>query len=430
MKKFFLILLFCFTVFMTSCNGQNTHPGGESGPMPAPLNKSLSGISISPSPAINDISEYIKTGREALRTMDYKKALDAFNRAVDCDSNNAWALAGRAETLWLLEKFDQAIEDVEKAVRINPDKADSYLIRGNIRFSLREYDKALQDYDRVLSIDGKNTAAMLGKAKSLGVLGKIGEAMEIIGKIKKTAEDPQSLTITEADIRQRNYDYEGAVKLYKQVLEKHPDDLYYLIQIGSCMGFDNKNLQAIQTLEQARDKWNKIKKTDKKVSSVPGLDSKKLYLQLNRCLITAYSDEGMYNKAIAEAEKFFREYGEDDNILHTYAYSLYRSGNKDKAAKNMKKWLETGPKTESMEKYVIIGEAYYIVNENKKAEQSLRKAEERDPRNPYVYMNLGVLYLQMKQYAKAKINLEKALSMKISRKDREYIRKHLQNLPR
>ena len=50
----------------------------------------------------------------------YDEALADFNRAIELDPEDAWALAGRGETYWAMGRYDQALADYDRAIELDP----------------------------------------------------------------------------------------------------------------------------------------------------------------------------------------------------------------------------------------------------------------------------------------------------------------------
>jgi len=52
-------------------------------------------------------------------------------------------------------QYGMAIEDVNRAVTLDPKYANAYIIRGLISFENREYDKAVSDFQKACDLGNK-----------------------------------------------------------------------------------------------------------------------------------------------------------------------------------------------------------------------------------------------------------------------------------
>jgi len=108
----------------------------------------------------------------------YKEALEAFEKRIELDPENADAWYGKGTTLAMLEKYKEALEAFEKRIELGPENADAWYGKGICLFDLRKYKEALEAFERVIELDPKNADAWTFKGHALAMLGKEKEGLE------------------------------------------------------------------------------------------------------------------------------------------------------------------------------------------------------------------------------------------------------------
>ncbi len=94
-------------------------------------------------------------GVSNLNTGKPEKALEDFNRAIKIDPQLAGGYLGRANTLNTMGRYEESIEDYDTVLEIDPKLANAYINRGSAYSHLGEYEKAIADYEKGLGLDPK-----------------------------------------------------------------------------------------------------------------------------------------------------------------------------------------------------------------------------------------------------------------------------------
>ena len=90
---------------------------------------------------------------------DYWDAIDDLNRAIDMDPQRVDALIFRATAWRKLDNLNLAHDDVARAAEIAPGNVDALLERGNIRLLRGDRAAAAADWQRVVELNAKSPAA-------------------------------------------------------------------------------------------------------------------------------------------------------------------------------------------------------------------------------------------------------------------------------
>src|SRR5438309_9399837 len=91
---------------------------------------------------------------QAAKDQDWNKAIDGFRKAAEMDrkyvANLAIAYQQRAYSYANDQRFQDALNDLNEAIKINPRDAHAYEQRAAIEIKINDYDKALADYGEAI----------------------------------------------------------------------------------------------------------------------------------------------------------------------------------------------------------------------------------------------------------------------------------------
>jgi tetratricopeptide (TPR) repeat protein len=90
----------------------------------------------------------------------YEEALQDLNRALELDPNNTQALATRGNTYLLIERNEEALQVLNRALQLDPNNTQTLGLRGDTYRKMKRYEQALQDFTRGLQLDPNNTTVL------------------------------------------------------------------------------------------------------------------------------------------------------------------------------------------------------------------------------------------------------------------------------
>ena len=99
---------------------------------------------------------------------------------TDAPDNEAQVLLDRGMEQRRAYDFAGAVETLDKLVEYCPDYAEGWNQRAFAKFLQYNYDEALEDLDRALEINPKHVAAMSGKALTLMGMGRPELAQSVL----------------------------------------------------------------------------------------------------------------------------------------------------------------------------------------------------------------------------------------------------------
>jgi len=101
----------------------------------------------------SDYQDAVLDGASSLNRNKPQEALESFNRAISIDPARADGYLGRADTLNTLGRYQESLKDYDRVIEIDPNRANAYINRGIAFSQLGEYEKAIADYEKGLELD-------------------------------------------------------------------------------------------------------------------------------------------------------------------------------------------------------------------------------------------------------------------------------------
>lgn len=102
---------------------------------------------------------YDKRHEAYLGKTDFNNAINDLNKAVVMQPGEAMLYVHRADVYARTNQYQSAISDYTKALQINDKSADVYFKRGKCRYELLDLDNSLKDFGACLAIEANNTEA-------------------------------------------------------------------------------------------------------------------------------------------------------------------------------------------------------------------------------------------------------------------------------
>lgn len=361
---------------------------------------------------------------------DDSKALDLINEMLDGSPNHLDSRFLRAKIFRNAEKYDNALRDVNYAIRNYKGKpavfkSTLYGLRGAIYDDMERYSDAAKDYQMAFRLAKKDNPErvqnyMFDYAQSLYSADDLTSAENVYF---------QMLKIDEGDVAamvglSRNYmdqkKYEEAMKYIKMAEsydESYSEIYRFKMQILDKMGKTDESVDAALKYMEMDD--------DAPTSVVAEYAGKhytyavaKVKAEMNKenassnwilLLTTLYENHGDYAKAIELYDKVEAEYG-TNALINVYRANCYEEiGEYQKAVRDLTKALELQPGNE----YILSsrGDTYRSAGMYDKAIADYSEAMEIDPSRSYCYYARGWSYELYGDDAKAMSDYETGIDL-------------------
>jgi tetratricopeptide (TPR) repeat protein len=158
-----------------------------------------------------------------LRTlMLYEQALDAYNEALELDPNYFLALKGKSIVLYKhLNRCEEAYRYINKAIMLRPDNADVRNEKGNILWGLDRYAEALDTYNMALKFN-PNYEYSLRNSKNIQK--KISELEELLQLYKVRKKSRYQDLMKRGEILYKLCRYREALQCINTAIRTNRDD--------------------------------------------------------------------------------------------------------------------------------------------------------------------------------------------------------------
>ena len=122
-----------------------------------------------------------------------------------------------------LNKPQQALENFDKALDLNPNVAETWNNRGTIFNDLQRYESAVADFDKAISLNALYVDAYANKGKSLTLLKRSDEALAAYDKALSIKPDLENAWLGRGDILSDLKRYDEALAAYHRALAIRPE---------------------------------------------------------------------------------------------------------------------------------------------------------------------------------------------------------------
>lgn len=251
----------------------------------------------------------LEKGEIYLGLQDYKKALTAYNKAIELFPDDPQCLNYRGRMfLYETEEYDKAIADFNKCLKIDSTYLRAYINRANAYYyGLEDSDKALADLNKAIELDSENLDYYSYRVELyIGIEDYTNALKDLNTIIELAPTEARSLHYNNrADFYKEQEEYDLALADYAQAIEINSDDNATSIAINNSAN-----------IYWEQEKWELCLKEYTKAIEIEG---QSVYYS-NRGRI--YQKIGEYEKAIADISKAI-ELDSEDLDYYDYRAECY-----------------------------------------------------------------------------------------------------------
>ena len=325
-----------------------------------------------------------------IQKKDNKRASDILKQTIEKFPEDIQSLIIYGKLNQGLNKNEDAKTAYEKALTIDPDQEDVYLLLGGIYMQENELDKALKNYQQLIHRFPESYAGHFFVGKIYLSQGKLKDAENKFQKTLALNPDLEEPRFELLNINKKLGNDKIVVQLYKDILKKNPKNIRATMELGLYYhekGFAEKSQKLFMELG-ARSIIEK---------------------EIVRQAIQLYVDSKQYNDAIVVLEGMIKGAPEGSDLYYIAGIAYDGEKDKDAAIINYKK---VAPDSRFYKDAVV--QISFLYQEQGKIEQAIDYLEHVVrvmPDNPELLLYLGSFYEDAKAYEKAENVLKKGLKV-------------------
>ncbi len=359
---------------------------------------------------------YYKLENYDLSDRDYKKM-------ISIDEGDVLGYMGLGRNAKIQENYNSAIDQFDYVIKLASDYSSAYSFRAESKMKLKMYNEAIDDIIKALEIDGDNKAFYLMIEATDSVANLIIPRMKVMAN-KKSSEGiwPYYLGVVYEQAKQ----YKEAIEAYKKSNEEHETPITHY-RIASCYEDMGNYASAIEFIDYAIEgdsedddfilaKANMLYALSDTKGAIEMLDK---YIEMKPNYFYGYYKRGYLKDNSRDVGGAIDDYSTAIALNGSYAYAylgradMYVLKNEMELANGDYKQvvaLDSVPNNNSCAPY-----AFLAIGEKEKAIDFMNRIIDGDIENKGNYYDAACLYSRMGEQSKALEYLEMALKKGYSR---------------
>ncbi|MBW4646160.1 MAG: tetratricopeptide repeat protein [Goleter apudmare HA4340-LM2] len=302
-------------------------------------------------------------------------------------SQNATELYKQGNTLFDLQRYQEALAVYEKAVNIRADYAQGWYGQGQTLDKLNQYQAALIAYDKAIQIQPDYLEAWSGRGFSLQKMQRYQEAIASFEKALELKSDAPEVWQAKGQALSNLNQYENAIKSYDQAIELKPDyyeawyskglTQHYLKRYDQAGAAYEKAVEFKPDYEQAWYHWgNSLVNLQRYEDAVKAYDQAVKYRQSHH---QAWLAKGnilinlrRYPEAIASFDQVIKYNPNSYQAWYGRGWSLHQNQRYEEAVQSYNK--ATSVKQNDYQAWYGLGNSLYILQKYEEAIAAYNKA--------------------------------------------------------
>ncbi|MGC1244671.1 MAG: tetratricopeptide repeat protein [Spirulinaceae cyanobacterium] len=339
----------------------------------------------------NNATNLYNQGNTLYELNRYQEAFRAYDQALELNPDYVEAWKGQGDSLQGLQREEEALEAYEQAIQLQPDYWEAWIARGELLAKLTRYSQAVQAFAKVIEHQPDNWQAWEGKGDGELKLKQYSQAIASYNRVLDLNGERTSAWYSQGWAFHNLKRYEKAVDAYDQAVDIQPDYPQAWYQRGNAL----INLQAY---EAAADSYQKA------------LNFQPNFHQAAYSLGIALNHEKEYEEAVKAFEQALKAKSDNSQAWYNLGWSLHQLQRYTDAVAAYEQATKYG--NNSYSAWYNRGNALYKLEKYAEAIASYDQALVLEKSRYQAWFSRGNALLNLKQYQDAIASYEQALSYK------------------
>ncbi|WP_341737043.1 tetratricopeptide repeat protein [Microcoleus sp. CAWBG640] len=207
-----------------------------------------------------EAKDWSEKGRCLSRLERYDEALECLDKAIEIDCNYARAWTYKGNVLKNIERYDEALVLYDKAIELDQNDNLVWYWRGDVLDNLKRYDEALVSYDRAIELDANYQWAWALRGNLLNSLERYDEALASYDRALELDANYQWAWALRGNLLNNLKRYDEALASYDRAIELDANDPWDWRRRGNVLNNLKRYDEALASYDRAieldaNDKW-------------------------------------------------------------------------------------------------------------------------------------------------------------------------------
>ncbi|WP_106436950.1 tetratricopeptide repeat protein [Streptomyces prunicolor] len=185
------------------------------------------------------------------RAGDYEQALDDYDRALALDPDLVRAHRAKAVTRGGMGDYDAALRDLDRVVALEPDNAYNVILRGEHHRIARHHAEAMRDLDEGIRLDPTSDFAWASRGATRLFLGELDMALSDLNRALELKPDYAWALARRARVWRAFGDHERQLADLDRALPLQPDWAWGLCERGDALRTAGRDEEALADYDRA-----------------------------------------------------------------------------------------------------------------------------------------------------------------------------------
>jgi tetratricopeptide (TPR) repeat protein len=311
---------------------------------------------------------------------EYDQAIQDFDEAIRLNPSYVKALTSRGIAYYSKGDRDHAIQDFDQAIKLSPDDVIALKYRGLAYYDKGEYDRAIQDFDQVVKLDPSQSKAFGNRGRAYSDKGEYDRAIKDYDQAIQLDPNYFQAFYYRGLACENKGDHDLAIRDYDQALRLSPN--YGLAFKGRGDAYNRRHDydHAIQDFDQAI----RLDQNDETTFRGRG---------------DAYIYKGDYDQAIQDYDQAIKLNPKDAAAFRNRALAYDKKGDRDHAIQDYNQTIQLDPK--SVDAFYGRGNDYESKGDHDRAIEDFNEVIRLKPNFAGAIGNRGLAYSSNGDYDRA-----------------------------